>query len=81
MPKRIQRKRVKGWRMPPNTVYVGKPSRFWNPFHGAFTNERAVELFRGSNKLKYLIESGQIAELKGNIVIIVMIICSLIGKN
>jgi hypothetical protein len=32
MPKRIQRKRTKGWRMPPNTVYVGRPSRWGNPF-------------------------------------------------
>lgn len=31
-PKRIQRKRTKGWRMPPNTVYVGRPSRWGNPF-------------------------------------------------
>jgi len=29
---RIQRKRVKGWRMPPNAVYVGRPSRWGNPF-------------------------------------------------
>lgn len=32
MPVRIQRKRTKGWRMPPNTVYVGRPSRWGNPF-------------------------------------------------
>lgn len=32
MPKRIQRKRTKGWRMPPNTVYVGRPSLWGNPF-------------------------------------------------
>ena len=31
-PKRIQRKRVAGWRMPPNTVYVGRPTRWGNPF-------------------------------------------------
>lgn len=31
-PKRIQRKRSKGWTMPPNTVYVGRPSDFGNPF-------------------------------------------------
>lgn len=31
-PKRIQRKRVKGWRMPENTVYVGRPSKWGNPF-------------------------------------------------
>lgn len=32
MPKRIQRKRTKGWRMPPNTVYVGRPSQWGNPW-------------------------------------------------
>lgn len=31
-PQRIQRKRSKGWRMPPNTVYVGRGSIFGNPF-------------------------------------------------
>jgi hypothetical protein len=31
-PKRIQRKRMKGWKMPPNTVYVGRPTKFGNPF-------------------------------------------------
>ncbi len=31
-PKRIQRKRSKGWRMPPNTVYVGRGSKWGNPF-------------------------------------------------
>ena len=31
-PKRIQRKRVKGWRMPPNTVSICRPGKFGNPF-------------------------------------------------
>ncbi len=31
-PQRIQRKRTKGWRMPPNTVYVGRGSELGNPF-------------------------------------------------
>lgn len=30
-PKRIQRKRTTGWRMPPNTVYVGRPTKWGNP--------------------------------------------------
>lgn len=33
MPERIQRKRSKDWRMPENTVYVGRPSKFGNPWH------------------------------------------------
>lgn len=32
MPQRIQRKRTKGWKMPPNTVYVGRGSLLGNPF-------------------------------------------------
>lgn len=31
-PKRIQRKRTKGWRMPIGAVYVGRPTKFGNPF-------------------------------------------------
>lgn len=34
-PVRIQRKRTKGWRMPPNTVYVGRPSKWGNPYKTA----------------------------------------------
>jgi hypothetical protein len=32
MPKRIQRKRVKGWRMPENTVSVTRPGKWGNPY-------------------------------------------------
>lgn len=32
MPKRIQRKRTKGWKKPEKTVYVGRGSRWGNPF-------------------------------------------------
>jgi hypothetical protein len=31
-PKRIQRKRTKGWKMPENTVYVGRPTFWGNPW-------------------------------------------------
>lgn len=31
-PIRIQRKRTRGWKMPPNTVYVGRGSRWGNPW-------------------------------------------------
>jgi hypothetical protein len=33
VPQRIQRKRTKGWRAPPNTVYVGRGSVYGNAFH------------------------------------------------
>jgi hypothetical protein len=31
-PQRIQRKRTKGWRMPEDAKYVGRPTVFGNPF-------------------------------------------------
>ncbi|QCG95027.1 DUF4326 domain-containing protein [Azospirillum sp. TSA2s] len=31
-PRRIQRKRTKGWKMPDNTVSVTRPGEFGNPF-------------------------------------------------
>jgi hypothetical protein len=36
MPKRIQRMRSKGWRMPENAVYVGRPTKWGNPFRVGF---------------------------------------------
>lgn len=30
-PARVQRKRTKGWRMPENTIYVGRPTKYGNP--------------------------------------------------
>lgn len=32
MPERIQRKRAKGWKMPEGAVYVGRPTKWGNPF-------------------------------------------------
>ena len=32
MPQRIQRQRTKGWKMPAEAVYVGRPTKFGNPF-------------------------------------------------
>jgi hypothetical protein len=31
-PVRLQRRRTKGWRAPKHAVYVGRPTRFGNPF-------------------------------------------------
>lgn len=31
-PQRIQRKRTKGWKMPKGAVYVGRPTKWGNPF-------------------------------------------------
>lgn len=32
IPKRIQRQRTKGWKMPPNTVSVTRPGPYGNPY-------------------------------------------------
>lgn len=57
-PIRVQRKRTKGYRMPPNTVSVTRPGRFGNPFRprecraagyegtDAEIKRRCVEAFR-----------------------------------
>ena len=31
MPRRFQLKKIKGWRLPPNTVSVARPGRYGNP--------------------------------------------------
>ena len=48
VPRLIQRKRTRGWRMPANTVYVGRPSRWGNPYivgEHAATAPACVALF------------------------------------
>ncbi len=41
-PKRIQRKRTKGWQMPAGAVYVGRPTRWGNPYvAGAVVSRRS----------------------------------------
>ena len=48
-PRRIQRKRTKGWRMPEGAVYVGRPTQWGNPcMVGVDVNTRAeaVDSFR-----------------------------------
>lgn len=58
MPERIQRARAKGWRKPAGAVYVGRPTKWGNPYRvgGVFydrlgddptiTPEKAVQLYR-----------------------------------
>lgn len=62
-PIRIQRKRTKGWKMPPNTVYVGSGSVWGNPYrvtktaNGCWKVERAgfdATLFEPNRKLEAL---------------------------
>jgi Domain of unknown function (DUF4326) len=48
-PKRIQLRRTKGWRMPPNTVKVDRATKWGNPFRVSSltaTAQWAVDAFR-----------------------------------
>ena len=38
-PQRIQRRRTRGWRMPENTIYTGRPTKWGNPFRVFGQNE------------------------------------------
>jgi hypothetical protein len=64
-PIRIQRKRTKGWKMPENTVYVGRPSKCGNPYPVGknFTAKQAVRLYRKFAEQWNIEEDAQ--ELKG----------------
>ncbi len=44
-PIRIQRKRKVGWKLPPDTIYVGRPTLWGNPFI-ADEVQMAVDAFR-----------------------------------
>lgn len=47
MIKRIQRKRQKGWHMPATSVYVGRPSKWGNPFRlGDWTLKASLDNYR-----------------------------------
>lgn len=47
--KRIQRKRIKGWKMPKNAKYVGRPTKWGNPFR--LTPDGFIECYSTNRKL------------------------------
>lgn len=66
MPKRIQRKRTKGWRMPEGAVYVGRPTKWGNPYTLAEYGERlALSNYRGFVQGILLIDPKRLDELRG----------------
>jgi hypothetical protein len=78
MPERIQLRRTKGWRIPPNTVVVSRPSRWGNPYQvgtdGVPDRETAVRLFRAllrrqfnelSNRYFVFVDERLRADLRG----------------
>lgn len=49
-PKRIQRKRTKGWRMPEGAIYVGRPTKWGNPAKVGDSLGLSVEDSTGSSR-------------------------------
>lgn len=56
LPKRIQRKRTKGWRMPDGAVYVGRPTVFGNPFRAYKCECCGYWDVRDDNDVTYLVD-------------------------
>jgi hypothetical protein len=82
MPKRIQLSRKKGWRLPPNTVTVARPTRWGNPFvigeHG--TRAECVGLY-GKLIAGNKVTVGDPAALKATRAYVAEHIGELLGKN
>ena len=72
-PIRIQRQRTKGWKMPPNTIYVGRPTKWGNPYYiyhdGVTSFEQAVALYSMRLKSKAILDGAKfeldLRELRG----------------
>ncbi|RKY69337.1 MAG: hypothetical protein DRQ02_01370 [Candidatus Latescibacterota bacterium] len=66
-PQRIQRKRNRGWRMPANTIYVGRPTRWGNPFHVGMQGNAAecVRLYRSWLRTMPILVADAKRELRG----------------
>lgn len=87
MPKRIQRKRTKGWKMPPNTVYVGRPGKWGNPWrigtyrcegHGFdYIQERVDDAVTAARFFRHMVEMPGDRAYPSN----EMIVRNLRGKN
>ncbi len=68
MPIRIQRKRTNGWKMPPNTIYVGRPTKWGNPhkpedWHGSV--HEAVKQYWYMMLPQYFATPEKFEELRG----------------
>ena len=53
---RIQRRRTPGWRMPEGAVYVGRPTKFGNPFEAFKTECCGFWDVRDDNGVTYLVD-------------------------
>lgn len=72
-PYRIQLSRKKGWRLPPNTVVVSRPSRWGNPHkvgwcelcNRTHTREEAIQEHRSAVFFSRVLTESLFAELRG----------------
>lgn len=62
MPERIQRKRTKGWRMPEGAVYVGRPTKFGNPFEAYKCTCCGYWDVRDDNGVTYLVDHAYVRQ-------------------
>lgn len=65
-PKRVQRKRTKGWKMPDNTIYVGRPTLWGNPFTvEEYGLDRALSNYRSRLQDMLLVDAVSLLDLRG----------------
>lgn len=64
--KRVQRKRTAGWRMPPNTIYVGRPTKWGNPYKlSEYPLHQVLQLYENWIRVQLLDHPCLLDELKG----------------
>lgn len=70
-PKRVQRKRTKGYKLPRGSIYVGRPTVYANPYKIDkalpifMRHKAAVDLFRSYAKYRLEVEPGWLEPLRG----------------
>ena len=67
MPIRVQLRRTKGWKMPPNTVNVARPGKYGNPHRIGFCKACGVNHTRGEAIAEFRSEIESSPELKRKI--------------
>jgi len=55
IPKEVQRKRTKGWRMPKNTISVTRPGRWGNPYKVVDIGDDCYSVFLDMGKADLLV--------------------------
>lgn len=65
MPKRIQLRRTKGWKIPDGAIYVGRPTKWGNPFNSAATFRWWLNTPRPPGDVERDRILAEIAELRG----------------